>query len=437
MKYSIYNSIIFISKTAYLLYNAFADKYIICKAELVPLLQKSSDHIESAYPIFYKQLLQGGFLIKEDVDEIKQVIDYGIQKCINSSEYHLIINPTINCNFQCWYCYENHSAYTKMNEETICKVKKLILNICSNKRIKFIHLSFFGGEPLLYYKDVVQPIINFIRDCNKEYDFNYKIHFTTNGFLITEYVRQHLSLISQDNEPKSFQITLDGHREMHNKVRHSASGDGSYDRIISNIKKLLESHIEVTLRINFATENIESVQSILNDLKDIPNENRELLKIDFQKVWQDNDIEFDSPLLNEAIEAFKKEFGSVSDHYHGVDSLREPCYGDLVNECIVNYNGDIYKCTARDFTQSNRLGYLTENGDIKWNNPNFIEQRLQDKFNKRICKRCRIFPICGAGCAQTALEAEKNKCIRCKDEQEKDKIILARFYDRVVKYHKK
>lgn len=43
------------------------------------------------------------------------------------------------------------------------------------------------------------------------------------------------------------------------------------------------------------------------------------------------------------------------------------CYGDHANHFIVNYNGDLYKCSARDFTKENREGVLTSDGDLEWN----------------------------------------------------------------------
>lgn len=430
MKLSVYKSIIPITEKSCLLYSAVSDKFILCRKELCMLLHKPLLDIKNMQPVFYKQLLEGGFLVDDFVDEVKQIVDYGLKKCTEKSEYYLIINPTMNCNFKCWYCYEAHSGYTKMSSETLKKVLRLIDRLYNSELINKIHLSFFGGEPLLYYNDTVRPIIDAIREHKHKSDFCYDIHFTTNGYLINDHVLKHLS---EGSEPISFQITLDGHRDKHNKVRFSAIGIGSYDKIIMNIKKLLECQIEVLLRINFTTENIDSVRFILDDFQNLTKEAHKYLRIDFQKVWQDNTIKQDDYILNKTIDLFKERFIYVTDYYNGLDALRAPCYGDLVNESVINYNGDVYKCTARDFTSINKLGELTENGEIQWMNPDFIEQRIRDKFNKKICNQCRIFPLCGGGCVQTALESI-NSCISCKSDKEKDNIILTRFYNRIVKY---
>ncbi|HOH74428.1 MAG TPA: hypothetical protein PKW38_01450, partial [Paludibacteraceae bacterium] len=49
------------------------------------------------------------------------------------------------------------------------------------------------------------------------------------------------------------------------------------------------------------------------------------------------------------------------------DSVRESCYGDKKNQATINFNGDVYKCTARDFKPENREGVLMDDGTIEWN----------------------------------------------------------------------
>lgn len=428
MKQSIYNSLIPLQGTASLLYNAFTDKYLVCKNGLVPLLERSAEEIAQANPAFFRNLTEGGFLVDDAIDEAGRAAEEGMRRCDNKGSYHLVVNPTMNCNFRCWYCYENHSAYTKMGGETVERVRKFIARLCANPEMEDISLSFFGGEPLLYYNDTVRPLIDCIRQCRAKREFACSIHFTTNGYLLTDAVLQHLAA---SNETKSFQITLDGGREEHDKVRRSAGGGGTYDRILHNVRKLLEHQIAVTLRINFTKQNVHSIPAIAEDLEDLSAEARQYLGIDFQRVWQDNAIDNNHPQLEADIETFRQEFPDVVEHYQRIDGFRSPCYGDLLNECVINYNGDVYKCTARDFTPANRAGVLDAEGGIDWLQPDFARQRLRQKFAKKVCRQCRIFPLCGAGCVQTALESPHG-CVNCKDDSEKDQAILTRFYHQVV-----
>lgn len=432
MKYSIYNSILPLTKISSMIYNASSDKFIVFKKELESLLAKNPEEVQKKALDLYTKLKDGGFVVDDDTDEVADMISLGLRLCNNESSYRLIINPTTNCNFRCWYCYENHSPHAKMDSCTVDKVKRMIVRITGNEKINCIELSFFGGEPLLYYRDTVEPIIDAIRiEHEKNKNFTYNIHFTSNGYLINDYIIQHLI---KDRVQTTFQITLDGGREQHNRVRFPTSGKGSYDRIINNIKKLLSEKINVSLRINYTMNNISSVESILDDLKDISEENAAFLTVDFQKVWQDTAIKYDDETLGRTLDAFRKRFKRVSAHYNHTDAFRHPCYADLRNESVINYNGDVYKCTARDFTHENRLGELNDDGTITWDDPDFVENRVCRKFNKEECNRCRIFPICGGGCAQNALENRDRLCMRYSSELEIDKVILMRFYNNVVRH---
>lgn len=429
MKRSLYNSLIVLTDKSFLLYNAFTDSYLVCKNEVLPLLECPAKEIEQRAPAFYKNLVDGGFWVEDEVDEAERAVEEAMRHCDNAGSYRLIVNPTLNCNFQCWYCYENHSAYTKMSTEMVERVKRFLTRLCGASEMKHLDLSFFGGEPLLYYNDTVRPLIDCMRRCREGRPrLGCHIHFTTNGYLITDTLLEHLAT---GGEQVGFQITLDGGREDHNKVRFSASGAGSYDRILTNIGKLLTKGMEVVVRINFTAKNLQSLPQIAEDLRTLSPDACHKLSIDFQKVWQEG-IDNDNPELATCIEHFRHYFPHVTEHSLRIDGFRSPCYGDLLNECVINYNGDVYKCTARDFTPANRVGTLNEEGEIDWLCPGFASQRLQEKFAKPVCRNCRIFPLCGAGCVQTAMEAG-NVCVCCKDNHEKDQAILTRFYYHVVK----
>lgn len=431
MKYSIYNSILPLTKKSSMIYNASSDKFLIFNKELEVLLKQSPEKMEQHASDFFNKLKDNGFIVASETDEVADMIALGMNYCNNDSTYRLIINPTTNCNFRCWYCYENHTSGTKMTPETVAKLKKLIKGIIYDKKINHLDVSFFGGEPLLYYTDTVELIIDGLRaERRNNAKFTYNLQFTSNGFLINEHVIKHLTA---ENEHISFQITLDGGREQHNKVRFSTSGKGSYDRIVENIKKLLSNGIFVGLRINYTKENICSVKSILEDFGNIPEEDANYLSVDFQKVWQDTSIDNNDTVLVETVDAFRKRFKHVYNHYSHADGFRNPCYADLRNECVVNFNGDVYKCTARDFTRENRLGELDNDGTIKWDDPQFVKRRVCEKFNKSVCNKCRIFPICGGGCIQKTLEFDSEYCIKYKSELEIDKVILMRFYNNVVR----
>ena len=66
-------------------------------------------------------------------------------------------------------------------------------------------------------------------------------------------------------------ITLDGEKEIHDKRRVLCNGDGTFDVIVSNIKKFSEKGIRVKIRVNIDKENVDAYLKVKNVFKDIKN----------------------------------------------------------------------------------------------------------------------------------------------------------------------
>lgn len=110
-----------------------------------------------------------------------------------------------------------------------------------------------------------------------------------------------------------------------------------------------------------------------------------------------------------------------------LDNLINPCYADKKNEAVINYNGNVYKCTARDFSEENKYGELSEDGTINWNEK--LTKWENIKIQSKACQNCRILPLCGGGCHQINLESEGlNTCQMGFDDKKKDEIIMKRLY---------
>lgn len=434
MKISIYNSLVPLTEKYNLLYNAYTNKYLVLPLHLTQIVKNTDlNEIQNNYSDFYDQLTDAGCLVEDEVDEAG-LLKNRIQEIDNSTDrYRLIINPTINCNFKCWYCYEEHIPKSKMDSDVLARTQKHISKILSQEGLKAFDLSFFGGEPLLYFKDVVLPLIKYVNtDCHEK-GIEFGIHFTTNGYLINDKMIEDMKTYKAG----SFQITLDGCREQHDQVRFPYKGGNSYDKIISNIIKLVQNEFYVVLRINYTQNNLENVSEIAKDIESIPEEFKKYLSIDFQRVWQDidsKDISEEEKLektLEHNVEIFSNLGLQVT--YKSPEYVWGSCYADKKNEAVINYNGDVYKCTARDFKKENRVGYLSENGEIVWDEAK-MKERCNIRFTKPICQSCRIAPLCGGACSQNHLESMKyNNCALKVDEKGKDKIVLDRFYNFFVR----
>ena len=111
------------------------------------------------------------------------------------------------------------------------------------------------------------------------------------------------------------------------------------------------------------------------------------------------------------------------------DNVRSSCYADKRNSAVINYNGDLFKCTARDFTTAKRAGYINESGDLIWED-NYLERRMNTKFKNKPCLSCRLLPICNGGCSQHAMEAEESQteyCVYYGDDRLKDDIVISKI----------
>ena len=417
MKYSIYNSLLNVSQKTLLLFNSFTDSFFflhpIVATELKnPVLMKRN-HLK-----LYRKLVSGGVYVEERVDEFERLKECSDKVLFNEDSFFLIVNPTMNCNLQCWYCYEHHLK-SSMSVEIYNRIVSLIDNIM-RKGISTFTLGFFGGEPLMEYRKTVSPLIGYAYNLCREYGVEMRVSFTTNGTLLNDKMIAELC----EHVKPSFQITLDGDESAHDGVRFFKNGKGTYSIILQNVRKLLEYGCRVTLRINYTKESIESIWNIIDQFNAFYDTGRNLLTIDFHRVWQDkegNGVLHSVKLLADKL----VEFG-FKVRYNELDEIKNACYGDRMNTAIINYNGDVFKCTAKDFIKENREGVLDETGNITWERSQ--EYRLSLKLKNPLCHQCRIAPLCGGGCSRYILDKEavghSSYCVFNHNDSEIDEFIV-------------
>lgn len=427
MKASKYNTFFFYEGKQ-IGYNALSNDFIILIPELHDLFnaavnEDAIEDLHAIHPKFYDHLIEKGFIRDRGIDELQEVKDM-VRKVDmeNESTYQLTINPTMNCNFKCWYCYETHIKESKMDIETIGSVTKLIENIVLQKPdLKYFIISWFGGEPLLYFDSTVKPILENAKAILEPRGIVLSSGFTTNGLLINQKKLD----ICKNLGVRDFQITLDGHRERHNVVRFISKERGSYDEIIENIKLSLRNGFYVSVRLNISKETLNNdLNNIMFDFSDVEEDLRPHLFFSFHEVWQnEKDLGRD---IQEVVKFYRSE-GFQTDFKGNWDFVRSSCYADKKNHATVNYNGDVFKCTARDFETPNREGFLNTDGVIEWNER--YETRMTAKFQNKPCLTCRILPICNGGCSQQAVEhLGRDYCVNGFDENKKTDLVKNKFF---------
>lgn len=161
---------------------------------------------------------------------------------------HLTLAPTMDCCFRCHYCFEKYKEKKYMTPEIMDQIIKYVTSYPELKNIK---ITWFGGEPLMAVPQIEEFYDKF-RDIWQE-------PFISNIITTGYHIDKESIRVMQKVGISSVQITLDGMKETHNKVKHLPSGEDVFERILSNIELLNDSapEINITIRVNLTLENKE------------------------------------------------------------------------------------------------------------------------------------------------------------------------------------
>lgn len=253
------------------------------------------------------------------------------------------------------------------------------------------------------YDKVIRKISRAAMDICSLHNVPFYNTATTNGFLITPDKYESM----KELRINGFQITIDGNRDRHNKVKFSSdSDDSAFDTTLQNIKGYLEYNHEATLnlRVNYTHENLTS--DIISQIDEIfPKEVRNRIQVNLKKVWQEKT---DKGYYQHTLD-FQKDLSSCG---FGVNKLEVvsnyiPCYANRKYYTAVNYNGKLLKCTASDDLFSETpLGELNADGSLKWKD-GVEDGYLSPSFENERCLNCKYLPMCMGVCPRNFLSGGK------------------------------
>jgi uncharacterized protein len=306
-----------------------------------------------------------------------------LQRAWATNMMELTIMPTENCNFRCTYCYEDFSI-GRMSQETVSRVKSLISHRIPE--LSRLHISWFGGEPLAA-ADVVLEISEHIQPLVQEHDVAYTAHMTTNGSLLTLERFNRLVKLGVNN----YQISLDGPKEYHDLTRLTAGKEGSYDRIMQNLKELRASDIpgQVMIRLHITEANQNSLEPFVRFLSRhfLDDPRFSLFFVPIGKLGGPNDenIQVVNPqkvnALIETLVAAVREEQSLALDLDSPTILGEPdnlssqetdildvCYASRPNALVIRADGRLGKCTVALNSDRNAIGKLLPDGLLEIDN---------------------------------------------------------------------
>ena len=283
---------------------------------------------------------------------------------------------TNNCNMNCRYCYEKKKVKKEnLSDDKINTILMFIRNIGIEKDVNSFCITFHGGEPLIQYLWIKK----FISSIKKnEYFDNKEVRYelTTNGLLlndeIIDYLNEHFDDVS---------VSIDGTKETHDSMRIYKNGRGTYDDVITNVKKFLDKNDGINARMtvnsrsifNFE-KNIEAVVSV--GFKHI---------IPVIDIW-DNDWNFENikhiKYANSFINEYQEKYSYI-DIAPIIPSSNKKliCDGGKTSFCI-SEDGWIYPCSFCVGEDKYRCGHISNGLDI-------IELEKIDNINRSIIEECR------------------------------------------------
>lgn len=141
-----------------------------------------------------------------------------------------------------------------MGPETLRRVLLLVSGILDRQpELETFDLSFFGGEPLLHYDGIVRPVLDHCRRECRRRGVRLLVGFTSNGYLIDDAMIAHLT---EGDDRRAFRSRSTETARDTTKPASRQRGEGSYDTILANVRRLLGCGVEVILRINYTASNI-------------------------------------------------------------------------------------------------------------------------------------------------------------------------------------
>ncbi len=350
-----------------------------------------------------EELKEAGQLFTEDTYK-DLVIDFKNRKTVVKA---MCLHIAHDCNLACKYCFaeegEYHGRRALMSLEVGKKALDFLIENSGNRRN--LEVDFFGGEPLMNW-DVVKELVRYGRSKEKEYDKNFRFTLTTNGVLLDDEVMEFVN-----KEMSNVVMSLDGRKEINDKMRPFRNGKGSYDLIVPKFQKLAESRNQTNyyIRGTFTRNNLDfsndvieyadlgfkqmSIEPVVAD----PDEPYALREEDIPKILEEYD-----KLAVEYIKRYKENRGFNFFHFM-IDLKQGPCVLKRMAGCgsgteylAVTPWGDLYPCHQfvgqEEFLLGNVFDGIT-NTAVR------DEFKLCNVYAKDKCKECFAKFYCSGGCA--------------------------------------
>lgn len=358
--------------------------------------------------------------VQEALDEIQYLID--AEELLTTDQYHdyvvdfkkrktvvkaLCLHIAHDCNLACQYCFaeegEYHGRRALMSFEVGKKALDFLIANSGNRRN--LEVDFFGGEPLMNW-EVVKQLVEYGRSKEKEYNKNFRFTMTTNGVLLNDEIMEYCN-----REMSNVVLSLDGRKEVNDKMRPFRGGKGSFDLIVPKFQKFAEMRgdRDYYVRGTFTRHNLDFSKDVM-EFADLgfrsmsiepvvakPEEEYAIREEDLPQIMEEYDH-----LAEEYIRR-KKEGRGFNFFHFNIDLNQGPCVAKRLSGCgsgteylAVTPWGDLYPC--HQFVGQEE--FLLGNVDTGVTNERIRDEfKLCNVYAKDKCRDCFARFYCSGGCA--------------------------------------
>ena len=342
-------------------------------------------------------LIDSGLLLKEEVKTYP----------IKSNEVKaLCLHICHDCNLTCRYCFADEGAYHAerevMSEETAKKAIDFLIENSGNRKV--LEADFFGGEPLMCLQ-TIKNVVAYARAREKETGKKFLFTTTTNALLLDDDAIDFFN-----REMENVVLSLDGRKEVHDAIRKTKNGKGSFDLVIEHIKNFVRSRGDKSyyVRGTFTSKNLDFSNDVIflaeNGFDSIslepvvtPIEDLAIKEEHLQTICE----EYEN-LCDKYLEKYERGEGFNFFHFN-IDLEGGVCLQKRISACgagneyfSVVPNGDIYPCHQFAGDKKFLMGNVYEGKIDPAIRKTFAENCL---FTRKGCENCFAKFICSGGCS--------------------------------------
>ena len=416
MKWSRYNLLFTSERFGHFLYNALSNTLAeISEETRGALLRVQHDPAGFDFtqdPALYAKLRLAKVLVDDQEEErlLSVIRTKWLARNYDATGLGLTIAPTLACNFDCTYCYQQQHRAEHMDARTEDRVIRFIQRF---GKIQRLHVSWYGGEPLLRFDTMCR-----LTERIKALGTPFSASMITNAYLLEPDVIGRLEQL----EMKSIQVTIDGPEEIHDRRRVHASGAPTYARILGNLERLMEAWRGLLqIRINVDQSNLASYADTYRRLGE---------QFAGKKVQVYPGIVGDSRPDNPDLhcELDRQQTAAFSiDAYREHGILPRDPYPRLIYGCaatnrnafIVGPLGEVYKCWRDLGNRDMVVGSIFD--EREWDVLRIADYMTgTSSFDQPECRECFFLPVCSGGCANHRLRRQLfgedcDHCVTFKD----------------------